>query len=211
MGTKSSERNLRRGFTLVEVLAVVVIIASLASMIFPVFSVAKSKSKSTVCLSNLHQIGVATGLYLADYEDHYPLCVNFVERIATEVRFGRPLGSNPSDYLTPRESLIQYVKEVQTFRCPVDFGAAIGQNQRFFPRLYEKNDETSYLFAGLFDNQTGTSWQDPSNSIWACDGSVQWHSLNYNPYDFSTHAINAVFYDVHVKFTRNRNAPTWLE
>jgi prepilin-type processing-associated H-X9-DG protein/prepilin-type N-terminal cleavage/methylation domain-containing protein len=60
------------GFTLVELLAVVAIIAILAALLFPVFNASKESAKKTSCLDHHHQLGVATILYLADYDGGYP-------------------------------------------------------------------------------------------------------------------------------------------
>ncbi len=63
---------MRRGFTLIELLVVIAIISILAALIFPVFSRAKEAAKKTTCLSNCREIGLATSLYLSDFEDVYP-------------------------------------------------------------------------------------------------------------------------------------------
>ncbi len=62
----------RRGFTLIELLVVMAIIAILVAMLFPVFSSAREKARQTACSSNLHQIGVAFGMYLQDYNEKMP-------------------------------------------------------------------------------------------------------------------------------------------
>ncbi len=61
----------RRGFTLIELLVVIAIIAILAAILFPVFAQARAKARQASCLSNLRQIGLATGMYVQDYDETY--------------------------------------------------------------------------------------------------------------------------------------------
>jgi prepilin-type N-terminal cleavage/methylation domain-containing protein len=63
----------RSGFTLVELLVVIAIIATLAAILVPVFGKARDKARQASCSSNLKQIGVATEMYLSDYDTTYPL------------------------------------------------------------------------------------------------------------------------------------------
>lgn len=62
-----------RAFTLIELLVVIAIIAILAAILFPVFAQAKESAKNTALLSNTKQTGTAVQIYLADYDDTFPL------------------------------------------------------------------------------------------------------------------------------------------
>ncbi len=59
-------------FTLIELLVVVAIIAILAALLLPALSMAREKSKSINCQSNLSQIGKAMTLYLEDARGFFP-------------------------------------------------------------------------------------------------------------------------------------------
>ena len=59
------------GFTLIELLVVIAIIAILAAMLLPALSKAKEAAKSAQCISNLHQISLATKQYADDNRDTY--------------------------------------------------------------------------------------------------------------------------------------------
>jgi len=72
MSVVSNRASGRFGFTLIELLVVIAIIAILAAILFPVFSQAKAAAKSVACLSNTKEIGLATQIYVGDYDSYYP-------------------------------------------------------------------------------------------------------------------------------------------
>lgn len=59
-------------FTLMELLVVVAILAILAAFLMPSLRSAQEASRSSRCLSNLHQLGLATQLYTEDHNQSFP-------------------------------------------------------------------------------------------------------------------------------------------
>jgi prepilin-type N-terminal cleavage/methylation domain-containing protein/prepilin-type processing-associated H-X9-DG protein len=59
-------------FTLIELLVVVAIIGMLLAVLLPSLSGAKARSRRTVCLSNLREIGLAIRGYTMQYRDAIP-------------------------------------------------------------------------------------------------------------------------------------------
>ncbi len=60
------------GFTLLEILVVISIIAILASMLLPAIGAVREAARTTNCLSNVRQIGMATVAYATDNESQLP-------------------------------------------------------------------------------------------------------------------------------------------
>src|SRR5882724_10141884 len=58
----------RRAFTLIELLVVMGLISIMISLLLPVVGKARAAARSTACLSNVRQLGVAWEMYTAEYK-----------------------------------------------------------------------------------------------------------------------------------------------
>ena len=99
------------GFTLIEILVVVAIIALLAAILFPAFARARENGRRASCQSNLKQLGMAFLQYSQDYDEHYPalnsqLSGTFLNLIAVD-----PAGYWPA-------AIYPYAKNTQIYVCP---------------------------------------------------------------------------------------------
>ena len=63
---------MRKGFSLIELLIVIAIIALLIGLTLPVLKGARAAARQTGCLSDMRQMGVALTLYVNDHRDSLP-------------------------------------------------------------------------------------------------------------------------------------------
>jgi prepilin-type N-terminal cleavage/methylation domain-containing protein len=68
---RRSPRFFHRGFTLMELVTVILIIAILAAMIIPAFAYMRSRAERTKCITNLKSLYVAAAAYVLD-TGHWP-------------------------------------------------------------------------------------------------------------------------------------------
>ena len=114
------EKRYHKGFTLIELMVVIAIIAILAGLLLPALAKSKSKAIQINCLSNMKQMGVGLLLYSEDFNGQLP---------------GNFHHNSNSDF-TWTDALSPYLGEVDSIRlCGAD------------PRKKEKHDlnGTSYI------------------------------------------------------------------
>lgn len=98
--------DLTTGFTLVELLIVIAIIAVLASVLFPTILFVRENGRRTACLSNERQLGLALLQYASDHDESWPSG-------STSIGSSSP-GAGWGGQCYP------YVRSAEVFRCPDD-------------------------------------------------------------------------------------------
>lgn len=106
-----SSQQRHHGFTLLELLVVVSIIALLAAILFPAFSRARENARRSSCQSNLKQIGLALMQYTQAYDEKI---VGHYFKATTSATDGHPGAYRWMDAIYP------YVKSPTIFDCPSD-------------------------------------------------------------------------------------------
>lgn len=126
MANPSRQRTPRRGFTLVELLVVIGIIALLISMLLPALKGAREAAVRIACASNMRQIGTAMAIYLVDNKGTYPpewypdnpnspsnnLYSGTANNSSYATLIGKYLGSHAPDTYTGTDLAV--------FKCPND-------------------------------------------------------------------------------------------
>lgn len=150
----------RGGFSLVELLTVIAIIAILAAIIFPVMGMVRERARQSQCMSNMKQISMALGLFKQDMR-RYPQAL-------VPVVAGQPFDTARSD-----AGLLssEYVKGgFSVFRCPsskeTDKAAVVTQNRFPGGQVYRFNSYEGIVdFNGNYDQHYCVSWAENKDAV----------------------------------------------
>jgi prepilin-type N-terminal cleavage/methylation domain-containing protein len=98
---------MKRGFSLIELLASIAVIAVLTAIIVPSMSVVRARADSVNCLGNLRSLGVALSSYLAENQMKMP-----------ELEAAR--ADKSEDVPVIDNTLDAYLSSPKVFLCPSD-------------------------------------------------------------------------------------------
>jgi prepilin-type N-terminal cleavage/methylation domain-containing protein len=103
----------RTGFTLIEVLVVVAIIALLVAILLPSLKQAREVAKVTACVSNLNIIGKAISAYIINEKDKFPFAPgNYAEYPGGPILSSSYYGGNASaTYYSPLAGYPQFAMD----------------------------------------------------------------------------------------------------
>jgi prepilin-type N-terminal cleavage/methylation domain-containing protein len=131
MATGPSRRPATTGFTLVELLVVIGIIALLVSILLPGLAAVREQARRTACGSNLRQVHAAVQMYAQENRGFLPPKFEVKKRVLTakDVTEGKRLNMLEEGYQTVLEAYVG--KNRGVFRCPSDRGDASGETPVF--------------------------------------------------------------------------------
>ena len=135
------------GFTLLELLVVIVIVGLLAALLLPVLGRAREGARRAQCANNLRQHGIAWYLYLDDHNDCFPVSGMSGLGPNSTRTFGGKKGSTsiPAENRALNSYLDIYddsSPNVEVFHCPNDLGGAGGESDfDLYGCTYDVNEE----------------------------------------------------------------------
>lgn len=156
-----------RGFTIIELLTVIAIIAVLAAILFPVAATVREQARASSCMSNLHQLWVAVNVYKQDEGGYPPALHGYAERADTHAPIVDPDGAD-SDQVLPggviaagaayrvkltADQIVngflypEQIKDVNLLRCPDNlFPAKNAITIAHYPEMQDTDPTAAYYW-----------------------------------------------------------------
>lgn len=167
----------RRSFTLIELLVVVAVIALLISILLPALSAARARARSSVCMGNLRQVGLALQQYA---EDHQGVIPHGAERDSNDVPEGYEYLATNQIWLADAQTRCglgimsrRYVPNTHILFCPADGNS---NEQAEIPKIGTDQDAYgSYLYRNRDEvarpvlDDPGLNGEGLSARAWAMD------------------------------------------
>jgi prepilin-type N-terminal cleavage/methylation domain-containing protein/prepilin-type processing-associated H-X9-DG protein len=170
-----NHRSLALGFTLVELLVTIAVIAVLASLLMPALGRAKESGRVAVCQGNLHQIGLALQIYVDENKNIMP------------TMYDRPLSGAPTDLPTIDVVLAPQLGSQQVLLCPSD-------NQQLFQQT-----GSSYSWNSLLNGQNANELKVMNLSLTMTRIPLVFDKQGFHAVLGPKHASNYLYADGHIK------------
>jgi prepilin-type N-terminal cleavage/methylation domain-containing protein len=208
---KRPVRTKATGFTLVELLCVIAIIALLAGLLLPASETVMLRAKNIQCLSNLRQIGMAANAAANDNNNYYPI-IEIDANTLTAISASGTNVNNPQNLVA---ALTPYGCTPKIFQCPLDLA---GPNN-YLNQFGATNCYSSYMWSPYSEGETtavitkytrrGQFQATLSRVILASD----WQAVHSNSLGGTMgngYAMNmyAVYADGHASSTSNHYRPS---
>jgi prepilin-type N-terminal cleavage/methylation domain-containing protein/prepilin-type processing-associated H-X9-DG protein len=158
MVAENFKRGRAGGFTLVELLVVIGVIAILAALLLPGFARAKEQSRRTACSQNLRQLSLTLALYAAENRDVLPLPQQSSARWPEQLR--------------------GYYANARLLICPTDQNSALAisagplTNNDFAPRSYLVNCFADYYATQMDKTNSPVIWKATPSYLQMKDSAI---------------------------------------
>ncbi len=189
------------GFTLVELLVVISIIALLMGMLLPTFGMIKRRALRLKCCSNLKQVHLAINLYAASNDHFYPSPDG---RDPVTAFTGRKhclwSGRGMREYLRPYIDNTIDANNPSVLFCPADKQSA------------EKYESTSYAYSMAFYYDVATiNKMSKTSDTWNCAYKTTGHRMGSASYPSSKILVGEWFSNHHKVDISLDNGWWWWE
>ena len=193
----------QRGFSLMELLAVIAVIAVLTSLLWPAAARAKDRARTVRCTAQLHQLGLAMALYSDDHQGLLPPA--HAEVTWTTV--------DPLPWTRP---LLSYYDTTNLLRCP-----AYSRVHQQSPFSYFMGGRAAFIESG--GQPASVSLPRialPSQYLLSGDCNYPFVATDADPDNYTAdtlfatnppahgHRVNVLFADKHVSTARRFDPPT---
>jgi|GEM_PF-1618065 len=170
-GNRPQSKNQCLGFTLIEMLVVIAIIALLMSLLTPVVGSARAKAQQIGCQSNMRQYHIAFMAIANDDQGRLP-----VHFYGTSTSFPFNFEEDYSQWgqKLDQENLISLEEQASRMRCPSNKSTP---NSAFTPSLYAYSSQAGAHFdtsTRMYIRHTVLSMPLPSNMLLLADAGVMW-------------------------------------
>lgn len=163
-----------KAFTFIELMVVLAVITVLTALLLPALSRTREIGRSTACLSNLHQIGIALQLYVQDNQNLLP------------VMYDQPVNGMTTNGPPINITLLSFAGS-NVFHCPSD-------NQMLF-----ESTGSSYAWNNLLNGQDADHLQILTNSYPPTQIPVVYDKQKFHITRGDKRAINYLYADGHIK------------
>jgi len=221
MASEKNGASTRGGFTLLELLVVMLIVIVTIALLYPVMSSVRERGRQALCLSHVSQHARAVLMYAQDYDERLPMAWN------------RTVANTPEDeaqYPHWWNVLQPYVRDKGVFQCPDD-GGYLGMRpgdpnnkEPFYPEFgssyhsllgwlppSDPSSSTLPRQPGGLGGLSLASLVDPSRTLLSYDSWPYWHGLldDDDPDNDGTH-LNVSYMDGAARRSRSRTVVAYL-
>ena len=207
--TADEYENRRGGFTLVELLVVMTIVALLIALLLPVVKKARGSLWKTRCAVNLRDVALANELYGQDYMGFFapgtytgggwvfPGKANWGPYLTASVRH---VFTCPGDATRPAEDDISYMINERTFQGNWDPRRSLSYSDNFWLRLEDIIDPGRTVYVGDWWSVNDESPWTGARLPWSSDCWPHYQGMYADFMDVHIGGFNMMLADGHVEF-----------